>query len=84
MAVSQAFYDEFGSAFWLTLAGAIFGFGGVCINAILKSRCKELSCCCMKCVRDVAPPGQEPQVELDSIKITNPPPTKTISRNNSI
>lgn len=83
--VSQNFYDEFGSAFWLTLAGAIFGFGGVCLRAILKSRCKEFSCCFMKCIRDPAPPGQEPELDLSEIKIErSAPSTQTIKRNNSI
>jgi hypothetical protein len=57
------FYSEFNAAFFLTLAGAIFGFGGLCLQAILKSRCKEFSCCGVHCVRDPAPPGQEPELE---------------------
>lgn len=74
--MATPWYAEFNSAFWLTLAGALFGFGGVCINAILKSRCKEFSCCGLHCVRDIAPPGQEPQVEVD-IPMTVPPRTQS-------
>lgn len=82
--MSEVWYKEFNSAFWLTLAGAIFGFGGVCLNAILKSRCKEFRCCGLECVRDVAPAGQEPSVDLSEIKIDKVPTQKIITRNNSI
>jgi hypothetical protein len=60
----MVWYDEFGESFWLTLAGLLTGFGGVCLQAILKSRCKEFFCCGMGCVRDPAPPGQEPEIQL--------------------
>lgn len=62
------FYDEFNSAFWLTLAGAVFGFLGVCLQAILKSRCKAFSCFGVSCVRDPAPPGMEPQLDLSRLE----------------
>ena len=57
------FYNEFGSAFFLTLAGAIFGFGGVCLQAILKSRCTEIKCCGISCKR--IPPDSTTDVELN-------------------
>ena len=57
------FYHEFGSAFFLTLAGAFFGFGGVCLQAILKSRCTEISCCGINCKR--IPPDATTDVELN-------------------
>lgn len=65
-------WETFDDAFWLTLAGAIFGFGGVCLQAILKSRCKEFHCCGINCVRDVAPPGLEPDLELGN-QVPTPP-----------
>ena len=81
----SVWYSEFNSAFWLTLAGAIFGFGGVCLRAILKSRCKEFRCCGLECIRDVAPAGQEPDLDLSEIKIErSAPSSQTIKRNNSI
>ena len=50
----MAWYDEFGGTFWLTLAGALFGFLALIVRASLKSNCKNFSCCCglFKCVRD--------------------------------
>lgn len=76
-------WEIFDDAFWLTLAGALFGFGGVVINGILKSRCKRFSCCGMSCEREVAPPGQEPQVEIDIPPMTIPK-KQDIKRTNSI
>ena len=58
-------FEIFDDAFWLTLSGAVFAFGGLVTNGILKSRCKTFSCFGMACERDVAPPGQEPQVEIE-------------------
>jgi len=77
MTVSQSFYEEFGSAFWLTFSGAFFAFMGVCMNAILKSRCKEFKCCGLYCMRDVAPHGQEPQVDLTALHKHSPPPPQS-------
>jgi len=48
-------WDTFDDTFWLTLSGAFFAFMGLLVRAILKSRW-----CGMGCVRDVAPPGEEP------------------------
>ena len=56
----------FDDAFWLTLAGAVFGFGGVCLQAILKSRCKTFKCCGLECERDVAPAGFEPELKIET------------------
>ena len=67
MSIWETTFDD---AFWLTLSGAFFAFGGVVLQAILKSRCKEFHCCGMGCVRDVAPPGEEPELDIS----TNPPP----------
>ena len=53
----------FDDTFFLTLSGALFAFLGLLIRATLKSRCKEFSCCCVSCVRDVALPGMEPDIE---------------------
>jgi hypothetical protein len=42
----------------------VFGFGGLCLQAILKSRCKEFRCMGIWCIRDVAPPGEEPTIDV--------------------
>jgi hypothetical protein len=75
--VSQSFYDEFGSTFWITFSGALFAMVGVCLNAILKSRCKEFKCCGLSCVRDPAPHGHEPQVDLTVLQRNQPPPPQS-------
>jgi hypothetical protein len=66
--VEQNFYDEFNGAFWLTLSGAIFAFLGVCLQAILKSRCKSCKFCGIEIERDVAPPGREPHLDLSVLE----------------
>lgn len=62
MSIWETTFDD---AFWLTLAGAIFGFGGVCLQAILKSRCTQFQCCGLSCVREPAPIGEEPELDLE-------------------
>ena len=86
---SDNFYDEFNSAFWLTLAGAVFGFLGVCLQAILKSRCKVFNCWGISCIRDPAPVGQEPQLDLGAlekghINLDSPPVSHSLNKSNSI
>ena len=66
--MAEPWYKEFGSTFWLTLAGAFFAFGGVCLQAILKSRCKRFSCFGISCIRDPAPYGEEPELDLSSLE----------------
>ena len=70
----MVWYQEFNAAFWLTLSGAMFAFGGVCLNAMLKSRCTEFHCCGLSCVREPLPPGDE--LDLDALQQpqVQPPP----------
>jgi hypothetical protein len=73
----MVWYDEFDSVFWITLSGAVFAFFGVCLQAILKSRCKKCKFCGFEIERDVAPPGQEPHLDLSTLERgrsnSNPP-----------
>jgi hypothetical protein len=39
--------------FWLSLSTIIFTSIGLFIRYSYKSKCKEVSCCCLKIVRDV-------------------------------
>lgn len=64
----MVWYDEFDSVFWITLSGAVFAFLGVCLQAILKSRCKTCKFCGIEIERDVAPPGKEPQLDLSALE----------------
>ena len=57
-------YREFNSVFWLTLSASVFAFFGLCLQAILKSRCKTCKFCGIEIERDVAPPGKEPHLDL--------------------
>jgi len=59
----------FNDSFFLTLAGIVFGFGGLTLRDCLKSRCKAFHCFGVSCVRDVAPPGQEPDLDENNISL---------------
>jgi len=59
------FYDEFNGTFWLTFSASVFAFLGLCLRACLKSRCKTCRFCGIEFERDVAPPGQEPDIEIN-------------------
>ena len=45
--------------FWLSLSTIIFTSIGLFIRYSYKSKCKEVSCCCLKIVRDVDIERQE-------------------------
>jgi hypothetical protein len=66
--MSEPWYQTFDSAFWLTLSASVLAFLGVCLQAILKSRCKQFNCCGMSCIRDPAPPGQEPEIDISVLE----------------
>lgn len=65
MSIWETTFDD---TFFLTLSGALFAFGGVVLQAILKSRCKEFRCFGISCVRDVAPPGEEPDLDTTELR----------------
>ena len=73
MSIWETTFDD---AFWLTLAGALFGFGGVVLQAFLKSRCKEFHCWGVSCVREPAPPGEEPELDTSALQALRPPAPK--------
>ena len=45
--------------FWLSLATIIFTSVGLFVRYSYKSKCSEVSCCCLKIVRDVDIEKQE-------------------------
>ena len=46
--------------FWSTFVGIVAGLGLAVSNQLFKSKCKEVSCCCIKIVRDI-----EAETELE-------------------
>ena len=52
--------------FILNLIGIIGGGGIYCLTFILKSRCRNINCCCISCERDVLPPA-----DLNNVSITS-------------
>ena len=47
------------SFFWLSLVTIVFTGMGLCIRYSYKSKCKEVSCCCLKIVRDIETEKEE-------------------------
>jgi hypothetical protein len=45
-------YDEFNSIFWLSLSTALLGCVALCGRQIYKSKCTEVSFCCLSVKRD--------------------------------
>ena len=43
--------EEFDSLFWITIIGLLFTFGGLVLQAVLKSRCHHVRCACFECTR---------------------------------
>jgi len=56
--MNEAGYD---SLFWITIAGLLLTFGGLVLQAALKSRCHDVRC---GCFRDVGAEDSQ-DVELD-------------------
>ena len=52
--------------FWLSLSTIIFTSVGLFIRYSYKSKCKEVSCCCLKIVRDIDIERQEDMVFQDT------------------
>ena len=52
--------------FILSLVGLLGGGGLYLLSFFLKIRCRLISCCCLKCERDVIPPA-----DLNNIVITS-------------
>lgn len=61
--------DEFGAVFWITIIGAVLGFGGVVLQAMLKSRCSTVKLCGLECTRD--PSANVQDVDLDVPEFSN-------------
>jgi len=62
--MSEEWYREFNSVFFLTLSASVFAFFGLCLQAILKSRCKTCKFSCIEIERDVEPPGKDPHLDI--------------------
>jgi hypothetical protein len=56
--------EVFNSVFWLAVVGSLSGFILKLISIIFKSKCKEVSCCCMKIIRDVELEEKQSEFEL--------------------
>ena len=63
-----AWYEEFGSAFFLTALTACLGFASLIVRAALKSNCKLFNCCCglFRCVRDTTVNAEDLELGRES------------------
>lgn len=53
MSESQGLPEWADDTFWLTLIGLLGGGGTAILAYMLKSRCRTVECCCIRCERDV-------------------------------
>ncbi len=76
---NNIWWKEFNSDFWFLTAGAVLGFGGVIIQGIIKSRCKNVNICygMLKCERDL----EAVDADSSSETTTTPPPAVLPNRN---
>ena len=56
--------------FWSTFVGIVAGLVLAVSNQLFKSKCKEVSCCCIKIVRDI-----EAETELEMRQPIAPSPS---------
>ena len=68
----MSWYQTFDAAFWLTFSGMVFGFFGVVINGIFKSKCKTCSFCGMKIERDISAEIEEQKLDIEN-NVNNKP-----------
>ena len=56
--------EWFNGSFILAFTGLLGGGISYLLVFCLKSRCREVECCCIKCVRDVIPAESLPSVSV--------------------
>lgn len=57
--------EDLTSGFWITVGTMFCGIIGLAIKYGYKSKCKEVSCCCIRVVRDVS---EEAKEDLEAMK----------------
>jgi len=69
----MVWWEEFNSAFFLTLSGSLFALSALLVKAALKSNCKMFSCCggLFKCVRDTTDEGHLNDLEIQQGTASN-------------
>ena len=65
-------FQEFNAAFFLSMGTLIFGFGGVIINGMFKSKCKKCKLCCVEIERDIEIESKEDELALERHHATPP------------
>ena len=55
----------FNATFWITISGVISALVIALITALNKSKCKEVSCCCFKCLRDTKAEAEIEEHRID-------------------
>lgn len=63
----------FDDTFIITLVGMCGGCFGYVLTFLLKSRCRTIDCCGIKCDRDVVPAAELRNIEIASATSTNTP-----------
>ena len=62
---------EFSEVFYTFLITSLIGFVVALAKMAYKSKCKEVSCCCIKIIRDVESEEKEFEFSQTHIKVNN-------------
>jgi hypothetical protein len=61
---------DLSEVFWIAFVGTISGMFIKCLSMAYKSKCKEVSCCCIKIVRDI----EAEEKETEFLAVNRSPP----------
>ena len=61
---------DLSEVFWVAFIGTISGMLIKCLSMAYKSKCKEVSCCCIKIVRDI----EAEEKETEFLAVNRSPP----------
>ena len=67
--------DDFSIDQLMLFIGGVLGSLGALLLVVQKSKCKEVDCCCIKCVRDTDAIVAEKKLELGKLPTPRPAPT---------
>jgi len=75
---------EFSEVFYTFLITSLIGFVVALAKMAYKSKCKEVSCCCIKIIRDVESEEKEFEFSQTHIKVNNENETGKIESKQSL
>ena len=59
----MSWYQTFDDTFWLTIGGMMVGLAGLVIRSCYRSKCEDISLCCLKIHRNVQAEIEEDRLQ---------------------